>query len=72
MLMQNSNYEVLARYEAGSNTVRKVPENYCLIAFDGEGQPKFDAEAATLPYRINGRQRTAHRRSVWPHRSVLL
>ncbi|MGV2887564.1 hypothetical protein [Paenibacillus taichungensis] len=51
MVNQSSNYVVLARYEAGSNTIRKVPENYCLIAFDKDDQPKFDVDAATIPYR---------------------
>lgn len=49
--LNNSNYVVLARYEEGSNTVRKVPENYCLIKFDFDGEPQFDIDGASVPYR---------------------
>lgn len=40
-----------ARYEEGSDTIRSVPENYCLIAFEASSfkpsQPLFDVDAAT-------------------------
>jgi hypothetical protein len=32
-------------------TIRKVPENYCLIAWDKDGNPQFDIDAATTEYR---------------------
>lgn len=51
MVMLSSRYAVLAKYQAGSNTIRKIPENYCLIAFDEVDQPKFDVDVMTTPYR---------------------
>lgn len=35
-----------ARYEEGTDTIRSVPENYCLIAWQ-DGQPIFDVDGAT-------------------------
>jgi hypothetical protein len=49
--LKNPNYVVLAHYEEGSNTIRKVPENYCLIAFGQDGNPRFDVDGATVPFR---------------------
>jgi hypothetical protein len=49
--MKNNRYHVLARYEEGTQTIRKVPENYCLIAFDDNRTPRFDVDAATTSYR---------------------
>jgi hypothetical protein len=51
MTTKNARYNVLARYEEGSNTIRKVPENYCLIAFTELREPIFAIDAATMPYR---------------------
>lgn len=72
-------FNVQARYEEGSNTVRKVPENYCLIAWEGSvwdfqtgkmttgdlNSPKFDVDAATLPWRSICEQ--AHNEFVKSH-----
>ncbi len=54
-----------ARYEEFSNTIRKVPENYCLIAWENETfsheegrmlggdlkKPIYDTDAATIRFR---------------------
>ena len=37
-----------ARYEEATDTIRSVPENYCLISFTPAG-PSFDVDAATHP-----------------------
>jgi hypothetical protein len=42
---------MLAKYEEYTNTVRKVPENYCLIHWDDEGTAHFDMDGATKVYR---------------------
>jgi len=41
------------RYETGSGTIRHVPTNYCLVAFDNEefSKPILDMDGATVPYR---------------------
>ncbi|MGO4497835.1 hypothetical protein AB4114_18305 [Paenibacillus sp. 2RAB27] len=43
--------QAMAGYEEGCNTIRKVPENYCLIAFREDDGPIFDVDAATIPHR---------------------
>lgn len=42
-----------ATYQNGSDTIRKIPENYCLIAFrtNGDKEVDFDVDGATVPYR---------------------
>jgi hypothetical protein len=40
-----------ARYEIGTDTIRKIPENYCLIAWNENGDPIFDVDRATIKYR---------------------
>ncbi|MCK2000563.1 hypothetical protein MZM54_04030 [[Brevibacterium] frigoritolerans] len=42
-----------AIYQNGSDTIRKLPENYCLIAFrtNGDKEVDFDVDGATVPYR---------------------
>lgn len=44
----------LATYNEYSNTIRKEPENYCLISWNNKESksPKFDVDSATIPYRI--------------------
>ncbi|MED4284939.1 hypothetical protein P4679_23770 [Priestia megaterium] len=41
----------LAIYQPYSDTIRKVPQNYCLICWDGENKPTFDLDGATKQYR---------------------
>ena len=42
-----------AVYEQSTNTIRKYPENYCLIAWEGGDitKPNFNVDAATVEYR---------------------
>lgn len=42
---------MLAKYEEYSNTIRKVPENYCLVYWNEEGKACFDMDGATKGYR---------------------
>lgn len=41
----------LTKYEESTNTIRKVPENYCLIHWDNKGSVHFDMDGATKTYR---------------------
>lgn len=51
-MTMKSSYDILATYEAGSNTIRKVPENYCLISFLGsDEQPEFDVDHMVTAYQ---------------------
>lgn len=38
-------------YQPYSDTIRKVPQNYCLICWDEENKPIFDLDGATKQYR---------------------
>ena len=40
-----------ARYEPETDTVRHVPSNVCLIAFEGPTEARFDIDSASRPYR---------------------
>ncbi|MEK4025472.1 hypothetical protein [Sporosarcina sp. FSL W7-1283] len=42
---------MLAKYEGYTDTIRKVPENYCLVYWDDEGKAHFDMDGATKEYR---------------------
>jgi hypothetical protein len=44
--------KVFARYEKGTDTIRHVPTNVCLVAFGNYGfQPNFKVDAANKPAR---------------------
>ena len=38
-------------YEEYTNTIRKVPQNYCLICWDQNGIAIFNLDGATKDYR---------------------
>lgn len=52
--MGHSEPMVAARYEEATETIRAIPQNWCLVHWIDETwklEPRYDMDAATEPYR---------------------